>query len=43
MASISSGVPDPDKSSMTKMMNYFNMAFLFRDIGIQRLNRALGL
>jgi hypothetical protein len=43
MASISSGVPDPDKSSMTKMMNFFNMAFLFRDVWFQLVSRAVGL
>jgi hypothetical protein len=32
MVIISSGVPDSDKSSMTKMMNFFNLAFLFGDV-----------
>ena len=40
MAIISAGVPDSDKSSMTKMMNFFNMAFLFRDVWFQRVSRT---
>jgi hypothetical protein len=36
MATISSGVPDSDKSSMTKMMNFFNMT---EQHSIQKITR----